>query len=182
VNTSLYRYLLTAICIAMLCGASSSIAGEQLKIGYVDSDVIIKDLPEAQAAQQQLQDIVKGWQDELDTMSKDLQAKYEDYQKKQALYNDATKQSEQQKLVDEEQKVNQFREEKFGAQGELAAQRDKIMAPIREKILKAIEVVAKQEKVSFMFDKAGDVLLLYAEKQADYTYKVLDQLKRGSTK
>jgi len=182
VKTFISRKMVTVLCMAVLFGVTINPAKAQLKIGYVDSDTIIKELPEAQDAQQKLQDIVKGWQDELDKMSKDLQAKYEDYQKKEALYNDATKQSEQKKLVDEEQQVNQFRQDKFGTQGELAAQRDKIMSPIREKILKVIAQVAKEEKVSFMFDKAGDVLLLYADKTADYTYKVLDRLKRGTQK
>ncbi len=151
----------------------------QQKIGYVNSETIIKELPEAKEAQAKLESIVKTWQEELERMSKSLQEKYEAYQKQQAMLNDATKQQKQKDLIEEEQKVNQYKQEKFGQQGELAMQREKVMTPIREKILKAIEKVAKDEKVSFMFDKAGDVLLLYAEASNDYTFKVLDRLKRG---
>ena len=152
----------------------------QQKIGYVNSETIIKELPEAKEAQAKLEGIVKTWQDELEKMSKSLQDKYEAYQKQQAMLNDATKQQKQKDLIEEEQKVNQYKQEKFGQQGELAMQREKVMTPIREKILKAIEKVAKDEKVTFMFDKAGDVLLLYAESSNDYTFKVLDKLKRGT--
>ncbi|MCX6137390.1 MAG: OmpH family outer membrane protein [Ignavibacteriales bacterium] len=148
----------------------------QVKLGYVNSETILKELPEAKEAQQKLETIVKGWQDELEKMSKDLQAKYEDYQKKSAMWTEAAKQAEQKKLIDQEQKVNQYRTDKFGQQGELAMQREKMMTPIREKILRTIEVVAKDQQVSFMFDKAGDVLLLYADKSADYTYEVLNRL------
>jgi outer membrane protein len=148
----------------------------QVKLGYVNSETILKELPEAKEAQQKLEIIVKTWQDEMDKMSKDLQAKYEDYQKKSAMWTEAAKQAEQKKLIEQEQKVNQYRQDKFGQQGELALQREKMMTPIREKILKTIETVAKEQQVSFMFDKAGDVLLLYADKSADYTYEVLNRL------
>ena len=148
----------------------------QVKLGYVNSETILKELPEAKEAQQKLEIIVKAWQDEMEKMSKDLQAKYEDYQKKSAMWTESAKQAEQKKLIDQEQKVNQYRQDKFGQQGELALQREKMMTPIREKILRTIETVAKEQQVSFMFDKAGDVLLLYADKSADYTYEVLNRL------
>ncbi len=112
-------------------------------------------------------------------MSKDLQDKYEDYQKKQGLYNDQTKQVEQKKLIEEEQKMNDYKAQKFGQQGELALQQERLMQPIKEKIFAAIKQIAVENKLAFVFDKAGDVVLLYGETSADYTYKVIDRLKRG---
>jgi outer membrane protein len=167
------------ILLAIAFVTSISTAQDKLKIGYVDSDTILKNLPEAKDAQDKLAAIAKNWQDELDKMSKNLQAEYEDYQKKQAMYNDATRQTEQQKLVDEQQKVQKYNEDKFGQKGEFAMQRDKLMTPIRDKILKAIQKVAKDEKLSFVFDKAGDAVVLYADASYDITYKVLDRMKRS---
>lgn len=161
------------------CFVAASPARAQLKIGYVNSETILKELPEAKDAKEKLAAIVKGWNDEIEKMSKDLQEKYEDYQKKQGLYNEQTKQTEQKKLIDQEQKMNEYRQQKFGQQGELALQQDRVMQPIKEKVFKAIEQVAKEQKLAFVFDKAGDVLLLYAEKSADYTFIVIDRLKRG---
>ncbi len=112
-------------------------------------------------------------------MSKDLQANYEDYQKKQGLYNDQTKQVEQKKLIDEEQRMNDFKAQKFGQQGELAMEQDRLMQPIKKRIFAAIKQIAAEYKLAFVFDKAGDVVLLYGESSADYTYKVIDRLKRG---
>ena len=171
------RTALTALVLA--CFIAASPAHAQQKIGYVNSETILKELPEAKDAKEKLAAIVKGWNDEIEKMSKDLQEKYEDYQKKQGLYNEQTKQSEQKKLIEQEQKMNEYRQQKFGQQGELALQQDKVMQPIKEKVFKAIEQVAKEQKLSFVFDKAGDVLLLYADKGADYTFIVIDRLKRG---
>ncbi|HTY12305.1 MAG TPA: OmpH family outer membrane protein [Bacteroidota bacterium] len=156
-----------------------SVGGAQQKIGYVNSQKILDELPSAKEAKDSLAGIVKIWQGELDRMSKDLQEKYEDYQRKQGLYNDQTKQAEQKKLIDEEQKMNDYKAQKFGQQGELAIQQERLMAPIKERIFAAIKQIATENKLAFVFDKAGDVVLLYGEPNADYTYKVIDRLKRG---
>jgi outer membrane protein len=176
VKYSAYVRNIAVLAALVCCMLAAQPVSAQVKLGYVNSETILKELPEAKDAQQKLESIVKGWQDELEKMSKDLQGKYEDYQKKSAMWTDAAKQAEQKKLIEQEQKVNQYRNDKFGQQGELAMQREKMMTPIREKILRTIEVVAKDQQVSFMFDKAGDVLLLYADKSADYTYEVLNRL------
>jgi outer membrane protein len=150
-----------------------------LKIGFVNSETIIKELPEAKDAQQKLESLVKGWQDEIQKRSDALQSKYQEYQKQSNMLNESTKQSRQQELVDEEQKLNQYRTEK---QQELATQREQIMKPIQDKVYKAIEKVAKDKKLSFVFDKATDVPLLYADPMYDYTPDVLIFLKRGGGK
>ncbi len=148
-----------------------------LKIGYVNSETIIKELPEAKESQAKLESILKGWQDEIEKRGQALQAKYEEYQKQSNMLNESSKQAKQKELVDDEQKLNQYRQEK---QQELAAQREKIMKPIQEKVFKAIEKVAKEQKLSFVLDRATEVPVLYADPQYDYTFKVLDMLKRGS--
>jgi len=113
-------------------------------------------------------------------MQRDLQARYEDYQKKEAMMNDASKKAKQQELVDLERQANQYRAEKFGQDGQLARETEKIINPIREKIKTAISAVAKEEKYSFVFDKTEQIqVLLYGDPNHDITFKVIDKLKRG---
>jgi outer membrane protein len=176
-STSKTGRVLTALILTII--AAVSLGSAQQKIGYVNSEKILAELPSAKEAKDSLAIIVKTWQGELDRMSKALQDKYEDYQKKQGLYNDQTKQVEQKKLIEEEQRMNDYKAQKFGQQGELALQQERLMQPIKEKIFAAINQVAAENKLSFVFDKAGDVVLLYGEPNADYTYKVIDRLKRG---
>jgi len=146
------------------------------KIGFVNSEKIINELPEAKEAQQRLEGFVNNAQDEIKKRSDALQAKYEDYQKQSNMLNESAKQVRQKELVEEEQKLNQYRAEK---QQELAAQREKVMKPIQEKVFKAIEKMAKDKKLSFVFDKANDVPLLYADPLYDFTPDVIILLKRG---
>jgi outer membrane protein len=150
------------------------------KIGYVNSTKIFQEYPAALDAQKKIDAIGRPFQDSLEAMQKDLQSRYEDYQKKEGMMNDATKKTEQQKLVEMERRANEYRQEKFGQDGELAHQTEKIINPIREKIKSAIGVVAKEEKYSFVFDKTEQIqVLLYGDPNQDITYKVIDKLKRG---
>jgi outer membrane protein len=164
--------------IVLLAGSTAT---AQTRIGYVDSEVILRELPEAQKAQKDLETLVKGWQDELQKMSETFQKEAEDYQKKQALMQPSAKEAKEKELAEMQQKAREYYTQKLDPrQGEAVTEREKRLAPIREKILKAIEAVAKEENVNFVFDKANDALLLYADAKFDLTYRVLDRLKRGA--
>jgi outer membrane protein len=151
-----------------------------LKIGYVDSEVILAQYPEAIKAKSDLDGLVAKWKKEVDSMQTDLQKSYADYQKQaQTIKGDAL-QKLQQSVVEKEQKVQQYRDQKFSQpNGEYFQRQDQLMKPVKEKIFKSIEEISKEEGIQFVFDKAGDVVLLHADAQFDITYKVLDRLKRG---
>lgn len=169
---------LTAVCLV----AFGMTAGAQnLKIGYVDSQKIFEGLPEAQEVQKQLDAQLGLWQDTLDIMARNFQTEFEAYQAQQGMMSEEAKQAKQQELMRMQQEVNDYRTRKFGQTGEAARLRQSVLQPLQDKVLKAIGEVAKEEKLNFVFDKIEDAaLLLYAEEKFDYTFKVLDYLKRGS--
>jgi outer membrane protein len=155
-------------------------ATAQQKVGYVNSTKIFDDIPEAQDAKRRIDAITKPYQDSLAAMEKELQGKIEEYQKKEALMNDAAKKSAQQEFAELKRRYDEFRFEKFGNDGDIAKQTDKIINPLKEKILRAIEAVAKAEKYTFIFDQTENVkVLLYGDPREDLTNRVIDKLKRG---
>jgi outer membrane protein len=174
-------YLIRSLAVVLptlMTGMSAT--SQTLKLGFVDSQVIIQQYPEAVEAQKKIQASLQGWQDQIDTMARAYQSQLEDYDKKKAMMNDQAKLAEEQRLLSEQQKIVDFRNKKLGQGGELQQLQEKIMTPVKDKILKAIEVVAKEEKMSFVFDKGADVaVLLYGDRAFDVTFKVLDRLKRG---
>jgi outer membrane protein len=176
VKTARWFIIGMLICLVAVGGQTLS----QQKSGFVNSQTILNELPEAQEAQKKLNGLIQTAQDTLEKMQKDFQAQYEDYQKKQAMMTDAAKKEQEQKLVEQDQQIKQFQQVKFSQTGEIAQQREKVFAPVREKIVKAIQSVAKEEKMVFVFDKTPEgSMVLYAEPTLDLTYKVLDRLKRG---
>jgi outer membrane protein len=156
-------------------------SSQQLRFGFVNSSVIMTQFEDAQRAQRQFENIIVGWENELRQKIQGLQEMYDDFQRKQGMMTEQARIEEQQRLIEIEQEINQYRMEKFGQGGEIVNEQERIFRPVREKILNAIEVIAQQENLNFVLDKTEDVpVLLFAESRFDVTFKVLDYLKRGS--
>jgi outer membrane protein len=162
--------ILTAI---VLSGTSLG----QLKIGYVDSDTIMDNLPDAQDARQKLDGIIKEWQAELSKLENEWKTKYEDYDKRKLIMTDQTRAELESDLVKLEQQISEYREKKFGTNGELFQKQDEIMKPVQNKVFTAIQDVALEEELDFVFDRSGDIMLLYAKEEHDLTARVLEKLK-----
>lgn len=171
--------LLTAVALAVVAIGASA----QVKIAYVNSATILRELPEAQVAQKELESQVKVWQDELEKMGRQLQDDLEDYQKKQALLDPATKAAREKSLQDLQARAREYQAAKFDTRdGEAVKLREKKLQPIQDKVLKTIETVAREEGFAFVFDKITDAtILLYADVKYDLTFKVIDRLKRGAS-
>jgi outer membrane protein len=159
----------------------TSFAQSQLKIGYVDSEVILTQFSESIKAQGDLDALTNRWSAQLDSMTLGYQQSIADYQKQAETMNDAKKTEAQQKIVKMEQDIMDFRKTKFTqGTGEIYKKQEELFAPIKAKIYAAIEKVSKEESMQFVFDKSGDIILLYADSSFDITFKVLDRLKRGN--
>jgi outer membrane protein len=168
--------------ILIFLGFNNSQAQAQ-RIGFVNSSKILQEYPEAQEANKKLDEIGKGWQAELDRMSRDFEDKLKDYKKKEALMPEAEKRSAQDELAVLEQKGVAYRQQKFGSMGDLASATDSLLGPIKKKVLKVIEQAAKDEKLQFIFDRNDQItVLLYGEPKYDYTNYIIDKLKRGAAR
>jgi outer membrane protein len=167
---------------AMVVLVASISTAQAAKIAYVNSETILRELPEAQQVKKELETTIKGWQDELERMSKELQDGLEDYQKKQALLDPKVKADKEKTLQDLQQRAREYNYKMFDQRdGEAVKLREKKFAPIQERVMKSIEKVAKEDGFNYVFDKLEAATnLLYADSKFDLTYKVIDQLKRGS--
>jgi outer membrane protein len=149
----------------------------QLKIGYIDSDTIMDQLPDAQDARQRLDALIQEWQSDLNDLEYQWKVKYEDYDKRKLIMTDQTRTEIEAELIKLEQDIAEFREKKFGTNGELFQKQDELMKPVQNKVFNAIDEVARDNNLDFVFDRSGDIMLLYAKDEHDYTAKVIEKLK-----
>jgi outer membrane protein len=155
----------------------SGVSYAQLKIGYVDSDTIMDQLPDAQDARQKLDALIQEWQTELNALESQWKVKYDDYEQRRLIMTDQIRNELESELIKLEQEIAEFREKKFGTNGELFQKQDELMKPVQNKVFNAIKEVAQQENLDFVFDRSGDIMLLYAKDEYDITTQVLSRLQ-----
>lgn len=146
------------------------------KVGYIDSDLILSKMPEYKSAQKQLDELAAKWQDEAAQMQAKLDQMYKDFKNEEALLTSEQKKIKEDAIVKKEAELFKFREEKFGTTGELFKQREALIKPVQDKLYEAVQKVAKAEGLDFIFDKAGGVLMLYANPKYDKTFEVMEML------
>lgn len=156
---------------------TSTISFAQLKIGYIDSDAIMDNLPDVQDARQKLDALISDWQSELNKMEGEWKTKYDDYEKRKLIMTDQTRSETEAALIALENQIAQFREKKFGTGGELFQKQDELMKPVQNKIFTTLKEIATEDNYDFVFDRSGDIMILYAKDQYDLTSKVLEKLK-----
>jgi outer membrane protein len=167
---------ISLIVLLFLTMFSSSLTFSQSKIGWFNSKTVMEKLPEAQDAQRQLDNFVAEWQSELAKMQNDWQKKYQEYDKKKLILTDQLRIQAEKELQDLDKKIAEYRNKKFGQNGELFTKQNEIMKPIQNKIFKALQEIATEDDYDYIFDKSGDVLLMYSNDKYDLTVKVIDRL------
>ncbi len=156
---------------------TSTISFAQLKIGYIDSDAIMDNLPDVQDARRKLDALVSEWQSELNKLENEWKTKFDDYEKRKLIMTDQTRAETESELIKLENQIAQFREKKFGTGGELFQKQDELMKPVQNKIFTVLKEIAEEDNYDYVFDRSGDIMILYAKEQYDLTSKVLDRLK-----
>ncbi len=156
---------------------SPAISLAQLKIGYIDSNALMDQLPDVQDARQRLDALIQEWQTELNRLESEWKTKYDDYEKRKLIMSEQTRAETESELVKLENQIAEYREKKFGTNGELFQKQDELMKPVQNKVFNAIKEVAQEEDLDFVFDRSGDIMILYAKDKYDITAKVLAKLK-----
>jgi outer membrane protein len=166
------------ICLtALLLAAIACAAPAQSKIGHINSESIMQTLPEAIDAQKTLDGLVAQWEAELQKMQADWKKKFDEYDKRKLILTDQARADQEKDLRDLDQKISEFRNKKFGQSGELFQKQNEVMKPIQNKMFKVLEEIALEDGYDYIFDKSGEVLLLYANDKRDLTDKVLARMK-----
>jgi len=152
-------------------------AQAQTKIAFFSSEAVMKQLADAQDAQKQLDQLVADWQQELNKMQDEWKKKFDEYDKRKLIMTDQRRADTEKELRELDQKIVDFRNQKFGQNGELFAKQNELMKPVQDRIYKAVQDVALEEGYDYVFDKSSDLLLMYSNPKYDLTQKILEKLK-----
>ncbi|HAP36419.1 MAG TPA: molecular chaperone Skp [Bacteroidetes bacterium] len=148
----------------------------QTKMAYINSATVMEQLTEAQDAQKQIDALSQQWQADLNQMANDMQKKVEDYDKRKLIMSDKRRSEVEKELQDLDKKIVDFRNQKFGTNGELFTKQNELMKPIQENIFKAVKDVADEEGYDYVVDRSSSTLLLFANNKHDLTQKIIQKL------
>jgi len=146
------------------------------RFAYVDSQYILKHVPDYLSAQKELNSLSAQWQKEVDGRFQEIDRMYKAYQADQVLMTAEMKKRREAEIVDKEKAANDFQKSKFGPDGELAQRSNTLIKPIQDRIAKAIQAVAEAEDWDMIFDKNSEVIMLYANPHYDKSADVIIKL------
>jgi len=142
----------------------------------VNTDQILTQMSEYQGIQQQLSTISSEWNKQLDKMEQEIDQLKEDFEAKKILYTEELKKQKQQEIQNKVQQRQQYLDEKFGANGEYFEKQKELLEPIQRKVFDAINKVANDQNVDFVFDRAQNSSMLYGEQEWNLNKEVLQEL------
>jgi outer membrane protein len=170
-QTKMKKIFLTVI--VMMIGAMGAFAQ---RFAFVDSDYILKHIPEYASSQKQLAALSEQFQRDVDNRFQEIDRLYKAYQADQVLMTADMKKRREAEIVEKEKAAKDFQRSKFGPEGELSARSGTLIKPIQDRVSKAIQAVAEGENLDMIFDKNSEVLMLYANPRYNKSDAVITKL------
>jgi outer membrane protein len=167
------KHFLKLIMILGVCIPTLSTAQ---RFAFVDTDYILNLIPEYSSAQKQLDLLAYEWQKELEQKRIDIDKMKADYEAEKIFLVDDVKNQRLADIATKEKELLSFQQQKFGVNGELFKKRQELIQPIQDRIFDAIQKVAKDNALDFIFDKAGGVSMLYTNPKYDRSEDVLEEM------
>lgn len=163
----------------IFCGLAlfTTTAFSQQKIGYVDSKVILETIQDAKDAQTNLDNIVQKWKLELQQLNDSLIMMKDDFEKKKLILTEKIRQQKEDEIKLTEKRISEYKQGKFGENGEYFQKQSELMKPVQDRVFKAIQDVAKEGGYDFVIDRSSQLMLLYMNDKYDLTQKVVKKLE-----
>ncbi len=146
------------------------------RFAYVDSEYILKHIPDYISAQKQIGALSDQWQKEVDNRFQEIDRLFKAYQADQPLMTAEVKKRREEEIVNKEKEAKDFQRKIFGPEGDLATRSNAIIKPIQDKVAKAVQALAESENLDMVFDKNSEVIMLYANPRYDKSNDVITRL------
>ena len=160
--------------IILLLSAMMSLHAQ--KFALVDMEYILKNIPAYERANEQLNQVSKQWQAEVDALNTEAQTLYKNYQNEAVFLSKEQKQARQDAIVEKERQAAELKKQYFGPDGELFKKRTALMSPIQEEIYNAIKDIAELRGYQLVLDRASDSGILFGSPKIDISSEVLKKL------
>ena len=169
------RWMVLAALFTIHCSLFVSSAAAQ-KFALMDMDYILKNIPAYERANEQLSQVSKKWQAEVDALTTEAKTMYKTYQNEVVFLSAEQKKAKQDAIMEKEKQAAELNKKYFGPEGELFKKRNALMAPIQDEIYNAVKDIADQRGYQLVLDRASDVGIIFGSPKIDISAEVLQKL------
>ncbi len=173
-----YKVLFLLAIISLMSFSANAQRG--VRIGYIDTEYILQNVPEYQEASTQLDKKVLQWKTEIETKLNAIEQKKKELDNERVLLTKELYDERFEDISFEEAEILDYQQKRFGPNGDLMIQKRQLIEPIQDQIFAAVQEIAETKKYDFVFDKSADVVMLYSAERYDMSEQVLRTITRTS--
>lgn len=154
----------------------ASVAANAQKFALVDMEYILKNVPAYERANEQLNQVSKKWENEVEVLLKEAETLYKKYQSESVFLSDAQKTKAEEAIMAKEKEASELKKKYFSSDGELYKKRQSLLAPIQDEIYNAVKDICDQKGYQLVLDRASGGSIIYASPKIDISEEVLTKL------
>ena len=161
-----------AICIFALM----AITAQAQKFALMDMEYVLKYIPAYERANEQLNQVSKKWQAEVEALNTQATTMYKNYQNEVVFLSKEQKAAKQEEIMLKEKEAADLKKKYFGPEGELFKKRESLMSPIQEEIYNVVKEISEQRGYSLVLDRASDSAIIFGSPKIDISNEILQKL------
>ena len=156
--------------------AMVSLAANAQKFALIDMEYIMKNIHAYERANEQLNQVSKKWQAEVEALSNEAATMYKNYQNEVVFLSQDQRKAKQEAITKKEKAAGELKKKYFGPEGELYKKRESLIAPIQEAVYNAVKELSEQRGYSLVLDRASDTGIIFGSPKIDISNEVLGRL------
>jgi outer membrane protein len=146
------------------------------KYAIIDTKYILDKMPEYKDADKKLQQISEQWQKEIDSKQAQLDKMYKNYEAEQFMLSEELKKKREDELFNKEKELRDLQKKRFGYEGDLFKERQKLVKPIQDRVYAAVQKIAVARGYDFILDKSEGITVIFADPKLDKSEDILREL------
>ncbi|MEI6585508.1 MAG: OmpH family outer membrane protein [Sediminibacterium sp.] len=164
-----------SLILCLFLGFAGLVSAQQ-RYAVIDTKYILDKIPEYKDADKKLQAISLQWQKEIDDKQAALDKMYKNYEAEQFMLTDELKKKREEELFVKEKEIRDLQKRRFGYEGDLFKERQRLVKPIQDKVYNAIQKIAVAKAFDFVLDKSEGITVIFADPKLDKSDDVLKEL------
>lgn len=156
--------------------ALMAITAQAQKFALMDMEYVLKNIPAYERANDQLNQVSKKWQAEVEALNTQAATMYKNYQNEVVFLSKEQKAAKQEEIMLKEKEAADLKKKYFGPEGELFKKRESLMSPIQEEIYNVVKEISEQRGYSLVLDRASDSAIIFGSPKIDISNEILQKL------